>query len=144
MKNFLQTLIETLPEQSKYVLYDGLKYNTQANIYNTMLRLEKDVISKILAAKGKESDEYKFFMLIKDILYQAGEADYLIQHYKTELNVQRQLNEFLLQKNATLENEINRYRTIEDLKVDGALQIYIERVTEAMKEKYHFEKNKAV
>lgn len=143
MKNFLQLLVETLPDQSKYLLYEGLEYSTQSKIYETLLQLEQGVIKKILAVKGKESEEYKFFMLIKNILYQAGEANYIIEQLKNDNNVQRQLSEFLLQKNSILETELNKYRTIEQLKTDGALQIYIERVTAAMKEKYEFEKKKA-
>lgn len=143
MQNFLQQLIEQLPDQSKYILYEGLQYSTQAKIYEAMLRLEQDVISKVLNSKGKDSEEYKFFMLIKNILYQAGEGDYMIEQYKADNNIMRQLNEFLLKRNAMLENELAKYRTIEELKADGALQIYIERVTDSMKDKYQFDKKQA-
>ena len=131
--NFLHKLLNGLPEESKWILTEGLPHMPQARIYQLILQLEQDILKKVIVKKGVASDEYKFFMDIKNILYQAGEAVHLIELLNSELIGFKQYNQFLHERNNKLEQEVNRFRTIEELTADGVLEAYIARTREILK-----------
>lgn len=139
--NFLHKLLNELPEESKWILTEGLPYMPQARIYQMILQLEQDVLKKVLVKKGADSEEYKFFMNIKNILYQAGEAVHLIETLHNELLGFKQYNEFLQARNNKLEQEVNRFRTIEELSATGVLEAYINRTREVLKQESETKKN---
>ncbi len=132
--NFLHSLMNKLPEESKWVLMQGLPYMRQAQIYDLIVQLEQDILRKIIVKKGKDSEEYKFFLKMISVLYQAGEAVNLIDRLKEEMNGLVQYNKFLHERNNRLEQDVNRFRTIEELQADGMLEAYVERTKQILKD----------
>lgn len=130
--NFLHKLLNDLPEESKWIVMEGLPHIPQARIYQLILQLEQDILRKVVVKKGVDSDEYKFFVQIKNILYQAGESVHLIETINNELLGFKQYNQFLHERNSVLEKEVNRFRTIEELHADGVLEAYIARTKEIL------------
>ena len=132
--NFLHKIMNDFPEESKWIIMNGLPYMPQARIYQILLQLEQDILKKVLLKKGKHSDEYKFFTELKNVLYQAGEAVHLIELLNNELIAFKTYNDFLQQRNNELEREVNRWRTLEELNANGLLEVYINRVRDLMKD----------
>jgi hypothetical protein len=141
--SFLEQLIEGLPDVAKHIVYERLEHNTQAQIFQAMAQLESDVIRPYITKKGIDSQEYKFFTRLKNIMYQAGEAAHIIERMQAEAHEMNLFNKYLSSKCAELEIELSKYRTIEELTADGALELYIKRVKESMKRKYEQEKKAA-
>lgn len=130
--NFLHKLLNELPEESRWVVMENFAYLPQQKIYELLLQLEQDILRKVVAKKGTDSEEYKFFKAITNVLYQAGEAASLIEGLNNELQGFKEYNEYLHKRNAELEVKITRWQTIEDLQREGLLEIYIKRVQEIL------------
>lgn len=130
--NFLHKLMNDLPEESRWIIMQGLPYMKQAKVYDLILQLEQDILRKVLLKKGKDSEEYKFFLAITSALYQAGEAVNLIDTLNNELVGMKQYNDFLHERNIKLETEINRWRTIEELATNDVLEVYVNRTKEIL------------
>lgn len=142
--SFLEQLIEGLPDSAKHIIYEGLEHNTQAQIFQAMLQLETDVIKPYIGKKGVDSPEYKFFTKLKNIMYQAGEAECIIDRLQRDAHEMNLFNKFLSGKCAELEMELTKYRTIEELTADSTLELYIKRVKQSMRDKYESDKKTAL
>lgn len=129
---FLHKLLNELPEESKWIVFGDLKFSSQYRIYQLILQLEQDILRKVLVKKGKESEEFKFFSELLNALYQAGEAVHVIDKLNAELSGFKQYNEFLHKQNAELVQEVNRWKTIEELSAGGILEAYINRTREVL------------
>ena len=133
--SFLSHLDQTLPEASRWILFDGLKHATEMQLYDAILQLEEEVLRPMHAAGKKDSKGFQFFCRIKDMLYQAGEAEHLLGQMKERLDQERQWSAYLSQQLAEKTRLLDRFETIEDLSHAGLLEITMERVRRAMQER---------
>lgn len=129
---FLHKLLNELPEESRWILMDGMPNVAQHKIYQLLLQLEQDILRKVLVKYGKDSEQYKFYNDIKTVLYQAGEAQHLVELLNKELMAFKEYNQFLKERNAALEKEVNRFKTIEELQSADLLEIYTARVKQVL------------
>jgi len=133
ISNFLHQLMNHLPEESRWILYTESDFLTQIALYQLILQFEQDVLRKVLQKDGPESDRYKFFLNIKNAIYQAGEAMYIIETLRKELSHFKEYNDFLMQRNAELEKTLLRWQTAEEMFASGMLESYMKRIREVAK-----------
>lgn len=140
--DFIKSITEALSDESKWVLFDDLQYQPEAKLYQFIRQWEHDVMrSRLTKLKEQGKDHttdatWQFFSGIKNALFQAAEAHYIIDRLRTDLQSMKQLNEYLLQENAKLTNRLTTYESIEQLTTNGILEIAINRVREKMKSEY--------
>lgn len=139
---FIKSLTEALSDESKWVLFDDLQYQPEAKLYQLIRQWEHDVMrSRLTKLKEQGKDHttdatWQFFSGIKNALFQAAEAHYIIDRLRTDLQSMKQLNEYLLHENAKLTNRLTTYESIEQLTTNSILEIAINRVREKMKSEY--------
>jgi hypothetical protein len=137
--SFLQHLLKTLPEASKWIVFDGLQYKSEAQIYDTILQLEEDLL-RPLSATGKQGGAtFKLLTAIKDILYQAGEAHNIVERLQERIEHERSLARFFEQQYLRAQQQLLRFETIEDMEREGTLELAMERVRKVMQEKMAYD-----
>lgn len=140
--DFIKSITEALSDESKWVLFDDLQYQPEAKLYQLIRQWEHDVMRprlQKLKEQGKDHTTdatWQFFSGIKNALFQAAEAHYIIDRLRTDLQSMKQLNEFLLHENAKLTTRLTCYESIEQLTTTGVLEMAIGRVREKMKTEY--------
>ena len=133
--SFLQYLNKELPVDSRWILFEGLEYHAERQIYDTILQLEQEILGPLHRQGKVESSTFKLMLRIKNILYQAGEGEARVTELTREIHRMRDLNNYLLDRNADLQLQLSKYQTIEDMLREGSLEGYINKVRTVMKEK---------
>jgi len=141
--SFLQYLDKELPDLSRWILYDGLKYSTEVQIYDAILQLEEELLRPMHANGKKDTPAFKLFLRIKDMLYQAGEANAIIQRQKEEIYALRNHITWLNQELSRTQIMLDRFQTVEDMAGAGTLEITIDRVRQVMQQRREQEQKKA-
>jgi len=140
--DFIQNLLNALSDESKWILFDDMQYQPEAKIYQLIRQHEADVMRPRLAKLKEQNKDhttdatYQFFSSIKNALFQAAEAHYIIDRLRTDLHSMKELNEFLLQQNAKATTRLSAYESIEQMTTNAVLEIAINRVREKMKQEY--------
>lgn len=137
MRPFLQYLQENLPPESQWILFTGLDYHKEVQIYNAILTLEEDVLRKILKSKGASDPTYIFMMQIKDMLYQAAEAISVIEHLKSKYQAEYEKSQFYIDRAAKLEQMLTRFETLADIPDTTHLQSIMTQLRTAARERRH-------
>ena len=96
--------------------------------YEQALWIEQDLLPRIESKSGADSADYKYFLeLFKSMTYcivVLDRFDYLTR----KLGQQNQVLSILEERNRLLENELQKYTTLEDLYFRDALEQYSEGI----------------
>ena len=141
--SFLQYLDKMLPDVSRWILYDGLQYSKEVQIYDAILQLEEELLRPLHTNGKTGTPVFKLLLRIKDMLYQAGEANSIIETLKEKLQAERNYSAFLNAELARTQQLLNRFEVAEDLITAGTLEITIERVRKVMQERFAQERKQA-
>jgi len=133
--SFLAYLRQQLPEAAQWILYEGLDYRSEREIYDTILQLEQELLGPLHKAGKKDVPVFKLGLRLKNILYQAGEADYMIQRLTERLAMEREEKEFYKQRLAQMQTLLSRFETLEDMERGGVLESGMLRIRRMMAEK---------
>lgn len=142
MSDYINTVLQALDDEAKWVLFNDLQYQPELKLYQLITRLEAEVLRpRLNKLKAENKDHtadltYQFFMDIKNAIYQAAEAHYIIDRLRADLHSVRAYNKYLQDENASQFSRLSAYESIEQLTTNQMLEIAINRVREKMKSEY--------
>jgi hypothetical protein len=141
MQPFLKYLQENLPPESQWILFTGLNFHSELNIYRALLQLEEDILRPLHKKNGAADPTYIFMMSIKDMLYQAAESIAVIEHLKLKYQYEYEQSEFFKDRSAKLQQLLTRFELLEDIPDTEYLQMVMTRLRKSAREnRTHFEK----
>jgi len=122
-----QIVAESLVNQSNgdtQQLHNGMAVVPESTMWRLLTWLQDELLPKIEQHRGKDSDEYKNHVGIRDAviwsLYIAGQYENLLAKNTRD----RQLLGYYVDANARLEKELLKYTTIEELLTSDAIEVF--------------------
>lgn len=123
----LEALLQLSPAEFDKLVYDhqGFKPN---DILKVITHFENDVLVKIQAKDGTDSERYKFYNRILRIMYIAMRAEEDVNFWKDVAIKAKLSDEFNHQMATTYYNELMKYKALEEVLFSGDLDKYINQV----------------
>lgn len=114
MKAISRNLSElSLEDQKKLV--DGLQGVPIKQLYDQAQYIENILLPKILASRGVESEDYKFYKGVANSLIWAMFIVDRFEFLKSQYTTEQLFREFLQEQLIVYKSELDKYQTVEDM-----------------------------
>ena len=129
----VEAAINLSEDEFSKLIYNNHGLKT-ADILKVITHFENDVLVKMLAKDGPNSERYKFYNRILRIMYIAMRAEEDVNFWKDVAIKAKLGEEFNRDMAAIYYNELMKYKSIEEVLFSGDLDKYIEQVKQRNKQ----------
>jgi hypothetical protein len=143
MNSFLLYLADMLPEDKRWLIFDKITIQTRHQIYSDLLRFEESILKAMRTKYGEASEQFIYFLRIKNTIIQAAEQQYIIENQKEEILQLREINKMMFEQNAKQAVRLNRYETIEEMTIEQTLEAYVKKTQQILKDRQITDKKEA-
>lgn len=129
----VEAAINLSEDEFSKLIYNNHGLKT-ADILQVITHFENDVLVKMLAKDGPNSERYKFYNRILRIMYVALRAEEDVNFWREVAIKTKMSDEFNRQMATMYHNELLKYKSIEEVLHTGDLDKYIEQVKQRNKQ----------